>query len=415
MASLPSSPSTPPPPASPLPVNDPSPAEMAESEPIPLPQSASLLAGIMEAASASPESSSLPPADMAGSPSTLLPSPFPPSGGIAEAASASPESSTLPPSGTAKSPSPLLPSGFPPSGCMAEAASTAALSDEGEGGVSDSSTGSSKRKLSDSDVEDQADARPEGDFDRRVHFAGPAGYLDLNSKDLRAMIYFVRRRLPRDPVDRLPQAGEDLPPNLDAAKRMLKAILVFLAVEVRILTTVSHENGNDLLAMTAEERADIWKTHFDHDPLSLARNMWQPVAHVVDFGAMFAPPPDADEHTQNILGEWREYVYQCWVRNAEAAFVYWILRNEKPEAAADDVEEEKEDNPCECWVRMTDKGDVSVPDLADLPVIVTELGFPSKRRKMAVASGTELSPDLEGLDGGRVDLGDVEAESTTTD
>lgn len=241
----------------------------------------------------------------------------------------------------------------------------------------------------------------------------PSDDYEKKMADLRAMIYFARRRLPRDPVDRLHQAGEDFPPNLSAAKAMLKAILVFLAVEVRILTTVSHENGNDLLATTAEERADIWKTHFDDDPLSLARLMWQPVAHVVDFRAMFAPPADANEHTRTILGEWREYVYQCWVRNAEAAFVYWILRNEKPEAAADGVEEEEEDNPCERWVRMMEEGDVKVPDLVDLPVIVPDTSSSSKRRKTAVASGTELLPDVEGLDGGHADLGDVEAESTT--
>lgn len=83
---------------------------------------------------------------------------------------------------------------------MAEAASTTALSDKDEGqetpgyqrgytfrlaedgSASDSSTGSSKRKLSESDVEDQADAEADGDRDRRVHFAGPEGYLDLSSK-----------------------------------------------------------------------------------------------------------------------------------------------------------------------------------------------------------------------------------------
>ncbi|KAK8234892.1 hypothetical protein IWZ00DRAFT_564552 [Phyllosticta capitalensis] len=466
MASLHPSPSTPPPPASPDLVNDLSSTEMAESELIPLPQSATLPAGMHYSSTSSPaQMASLPPSpstpqppasstplgdlspdDLPSATLDLVSSNSPPQSatllaGIMEAVSASPESSVPPPVGTAGSPAPLLPSPFPPSAGMAEAASTTALSDKDEGqetpgyqrgytfrlaedgSASDSSTGSSKRKLSESDVEDQADAEAEGDRDRRVHFAGPEGYLDLSSKDdyekkmadLRAMIYFARRRLPRDPVDRLPQAGEDFPPNLDAAKRMLKAILVFLAVEVRILTTVSHENGNDLLAMTAEERADIWKTHFDDDPLGLARNMWMPVIHVVDFGAMFAPPPGANEHTLTVLGEWREYVYQCWVRNAEAAFVYWILRSEKMEVAADGVGEEEEDNPCERWVRMTEEGDVKVPDLVDLPVLVPDVSSSSKRRKTAVASGTELLPDVEGLDGGRVSLDDAEAESTTTD
>lgn len=116
--------------------------------------------------------------------------------------------------------------------------------------------------------------------------------------------------------------------------------------------------------MTRADRDDkVWIPHFVVNPLRFAREMFDPVRHIVDFAAIFDPPEDIAKTTKDLMSAWATFVLRCWIEMAEAELRYRILPQVEPET---DNRVKRGDTIYKFWQRLAKQ--LTKPDLMKLPV-----------------------------------------------
>ncbi|KAK8226643.1 hypothetical protein HDK77DRAFT_502549 [Phyllosticta capitalensis] len=193
-------------------------------------------------------------------------------------------------------------------------------------------------------------------------------------KDIQSILCFFHHNLKDDDINLL--LGSTPEGSLKAeveAQKIKKAassiqskILAFVRKQVEELYD-KHEDDealDNLLDMTRADRDDkVWIPHFVVNPLRFAREMFDPVRHIVDFAAIFDPPEDIAKTTKDLMSAWATFVLRCWIEMAEAELRYRILPQVEPET---DNRVKRGDTIYKFWQRLAKQ--LTKPDLMKLPV-----------------------------------------------
>ncbi|KAK8212471.1 hypothetical protein IWZ01DRAFT_570278 [Phyllosticta capitalensis] len=193
-------------------------------------------------------------------------------------------------------------------------------------------------------------------------------------KDIQSILCFFHHHLKDDDINLL--LGSTPEGSLKAeveAQKIKKAasniqtkILAFVRKQVEELYD-KHEDDealDNLLDMTRADRDDkVWIPHFVVNPLRFAREMFDPVRHIVDFAAIFDPPEDIAKTTKDLMDAWATFVLRCWIEMAEAHLRYRILPQVEPET---DNRVKRGDTIYKFWQRLAKQ--LTKPDLMKLPV-----------------------------------------------